>query len=507
MEPRSGEPPSPPALGRGLGEGSPLIALDDLSLRWKIPLRVMVAVLGTALAVTAALVTREYDEMRQNLDAHAKSLARVLANTLVAPLLHDDIWRAYEILQSARDPAAIAPELQADVVLVTDAEFRVFVSTRPRDFPIGSSPASQGGVYGRLRAALMKGNSTEQQVIEPADSAHYFVMSPLVADGVALGHVILGYSKISFLPRFIGLVGRAAFVTFLVLVLLLPISWVMARRTGAPLLALAEAMRHVPGELEMARLADLPKSRDEIGQLGDAFGRMVGELKHKQELESQMLVSERLAAVGRLSAGIAHEINNPLGGMLTAIKTWQRHGGGDPLANQTLSLLERGLDQIRHTVAALLVETKTEDRPFARADIDDLLILVEAEAHARAVHVVVDASMTASLPLAATLLRQILLNLLLNAVAAAEHGGLVQLTVAAKDGKLRLAVCNDGEHIPDEQLAYLFEPFASGREKGHGLGLWIVYQIVQQLNGGLSVESEPGGCTTFSLEIRYGQPA
>ena len=135
------------------------------------------------------------------------------------------------------------------------------------------------------------------------------------------------------------------------------------------------------------------------------------------------------------------------------------------------------------------------------------MLYANSEAHARSVHVVVESSLTASLPLRATLLRQILLNLLLNAVAAAEEGGMVQLTVAAKAGKLQLAVCNDGEHIPDEQLAYLFEPFASGREKGHGLGLWIVYQIVQQLNGGLSVASEPGGCTTFSIEIPYVESA
>ena len=349
-----------------------MIPLADLSLRWKIPLRVMAAVLGTALAVTAALVTREYDEMSQNLEAHAKSLARVLANTLVAPMLHDDIWRAYEIIQSARDPAAIAPELQADIVLVTDSEYRVFVSSRPRIFPIGSSPAREGGVYGHLRAAILGAKPNEQLVVDPANSTHYFVMSPLVADGVALGHVILGYSKISFLPRFIGLVARAALVTLLVLIVIMPIAWVSARRTGEPLLALAAAMRHVPGELEMARLSDLPKSRDELGQLGDAFGRMVSELKKKEELEDQMLVTERLAAVGRMSAGIAHEINNPLGGMLTAIKTYQRHGAGDPLANQTLSLLERGLSQIRNTVAALLVETKPKDRRFEPADIDDL---------------------------------------------------------------------------------------------------------------------------------------
>ncbi|MBI5901698.1 MAG: HAMP domain-containing histidine kinase [Rhodocyclales bacterium] len=482
-----------------------MIALDDLSLRWKIPLRVMAAVLGTALAVTAALVTREYDEMRQNLESHAKSLARVLANTLVTPVLHDDIWRAYEILQSARDPAAIAPELQADVVMVTDAEFRVFVSSRPRDFPIGASPARQGGAYARLRAALMDRKSTEQQVIEPADSVHYFVMSPLVADGVALGHVILGYSKISFVPRFIGLVGRAAFVTLLVLLLILPVSWFAARQTGAPLLALADAMRQVPGELGSARLPDLPQNKDEIGQLGDAFRRMVGELREKQELEEQMIASQRLAAVGRLSAGIAHEINNPLGGMLTAITTYRRHGNGDPLALETFSLLERGLDQIRNTVAALLVETKAKDRSFAPADIDDLLILVDAEAAARKVTLHVGGRLQSPLPLPATLLRQIVLNLLLNAVAAADHGGKVRLGMDARNGMLHLSVCNDGAHIPDSRMAHLFEPFASGREKGHGLGLWVVYQIVKQLNGGLTVDSEPGN-TTFRIEIPYGEP-
>lgn len=478
--------------------------LDDISLRWKIPLRVLGAVIGTALAVTAALVAREYDGMRQNLEAHAKSLARVMANTLVAPVLHDDIWRAYEILQSARDPVAVAPELQADIVMVTDADFRVFVANRPRDFPIGSSPASRDGTYARLRAALIEEGQIEQRIIEPGESTHYFVMSPLLADGVALGHVILGYSKISFLPRFFDLVGQAALVTLLVLALIMPISWIWARRTGAPLLALAGAMRQVPSELESAQLAELPHNRDEIGQLGDAFRRMVEELKKKQELENQMLVSERLAAVGRLSAGIAHEINNPLGGMLTAIKTYQRHGQADPLAQQTLSLLERGLSQIRNTVAALLVETRTKDRPFEPADIEDLLILVEAEAQARAVSIDVEGALAGSLPLPATLLRQILLNLLLNAIAAADQGGRVRLTIAADRGLLRLSVCNDGQYIPDAQMAYLFEPFSSGKEKGHGLGLWVVYQIVQQLSGGLAVESKPG-CTTFRIEIPYGK--
>lgn len=481
-----------------------MIFRRDLSLRWKIPLRVMAAVLGTAITVTAALVVWEYDEMRQNLEGHAKSLGRVLANTLVAPVLHDDIWRAYEILQSARETYPAAPELQAEVVLITDADYKVFVSTKPREFPIGSSPATRGGAYAQLRTGMVSGDAMAQRVLEPADSTVYFVMSPLVADGVALGHVILGYSKVSFVPRFVGLVKRAALVTVLVLLIIAPISWIWASRTGEPLLRLAEAMRRVPDELEESRLTDLPKSGDEIGQLAAAYQRMVGELKNKQELERQMLVSERLAAVGRLTAGIAHEINNPLGGMLTAINTYQRHGSGiDPLALSTLSLLERGLTQIRQTVGALLVESKAKDRPFAAEDVDDMLILAEAEAHGRSIGVVVESNLEGSLPLPATLMRQILLNLLLNAVAAAEEGGDVRLVVASAGKQLHLAVTNDGDYIPQERMDTLFEPFATTSERGNGLGLWIVYQIVQQLGGEIEVESLPG-YTTFKVEISYG---
>lgn len=483
-----------------------MIGGRDLSLRWKIPLRVMVAVLGTAVAVTAALMVWEYDEMRQSLAGHAKSLGRVLANTLVGPVLHDDIWRSFEIIQSARETFPAAPELQADLVLVTDSEFRVFVASRPRDFPIGASPATRGGVWGEMRARLADADPATQRILEPDDSTHFFVMTPLVADGIALGHVILGYSKVSFVPRFLGLVKRAAWVTLLVLAVILPVSWAWARRTGAPLLHLAEAMRQLPKAPDDSLLRDLPQSGDEIGQLGEAFRRMVAELRQKKELESQMLASERLAAVGRLSAGIAHEINNPLGGMLTAIKTYQRHGAGDPLAAQTLSLLERGLTQIRNTVAALLVETKARDRFFEPADIDDLLILIESEAQLRAVAVVGSSVLKEALPLPATLLRQILLNLLLNAVAAADEGGKVWLSVAAARGTLRLVVGNDGQHIAEARMPYLFEPFTSDKEQGHGLGLWVVYQIVRELNGGISVESEPGR-TTFTIEIPYAESA
>jgi two-component system, NtrC family, sensor kinase len=476
----------------------------DLSLRWKIPLRVMLAVLGTAFAVTSALLVWEYDEMRQNLQGHAKNLGRVLSNTLAAPILHDDIWRAYEILQSAHVSFPEAPELQAEVIVITDSQNHIFVSTQPKTYPVGLNLTGHNTELARAASKLSANGLSSQSVIDPASSnSLYFIVTPMLADGIALGHVIQGYTTATFFPRFVRLVGRAALVTLFVLLIILPVSWFYAARTGEPLMQLAEAMRKIPQSVSAPELDRLPESRDEIGQLGTAFRRMVHELQDKEALERQMLVSERLAAVGRLTAGIAHEINNPLAGMLTSIDTFRKHAPDqDKMTLSTLALLERGLLQIKQTVAALLVETKAKDRAFTPDDIDDVLILVDAQARTRQLTLQVHGELHGALPLPSTLIRQILLNLLLNAVNAAPVGGQVDLDISASADELMFRIANDGEHIPQEQLDTLFEPFVTSRDQGHGLGLWIVYQIIQQLGGQIIVESEPGQ-TTFTAIIPH----
>ncbi|WP_217126739.1 sensor histidine kinase [Hydrogenophilus thiooxidans] len=481
--------------------------LTNLSLRWKIPLRVMFAVLGTAFLITTALLVKDYEEMRANLERNARSLGSLLANTLISPVLHDDVWRAFEILRSVRiEEVPAMSDAASPLLLVIDKERRIFVANEPRRYPLGALVDELRGDVGQMAKQVKWEGNAQQQSITVPESNTLFVISPLVTDGEALGHVVLGYATTAILPHYRELVLRAFWITCLAMLFILPVSWIWARRTAEPLLALASAMRHVPDRLTEAEQAALPESGDEIGQLSAAFRRMIAELKLKQELEEQMVVSERLAAIGRLTAGIAHEINNPLGGMLTAVKTWQKHGEHDPIAAQTVSLLERGLTQIRNTVAALLVETKLQDRSLEPADLEDIYLLVEGEVHARHVTLQIDSNLSAPLPLPATPIRQILLNLILNAIAASPPNGIIAVAVQCTESRhLLLSVCNDGDPIPENQMAYLFEPFATQRKEGHGLGLWVVYQLVKQLNGGLSVESHSGR-TCFLVEIPYALP-
>ena len=472
--------------------------LRNLSLRYKIPLRVLMLASITAILVTASILFRVYDETRNDLLRHAESMGRVLANTLVGPITHDDVWRAYEIINSPFQGGSPDQTQIAETILVLDTRGQVYVSTRPAQYPMLSDPGQLDPEYAAISDLAMDRNDVKPGIVDPPDSSRLFVTIPITSEGARLGTLVMSYAKSLFIPRFVGIAQRAALMTLLALAVLLPIAWYWGHRMAGPLVRLAGCMDQIGPSVPENLHCDLFESHDEIGRAGASFKRMLKELKEKEHLEQEIMASERLAAVGRLSAGIAHEINNPLGGMLNAISTFKRHGSDDPRTLKTLALLERGLTQIKDTVAALLVETKVENHPLSRRDIEDTRTLVAAEAADKGLELTWENDITEDLPLPSTLVRQILLNLLLNAIRAANTR--VACQVYRDSRSFTLVVKNDGAHIEDEDMAYLFEPFSRLSRNGHGLGLWVTYQIARQLNGGIVVESEPGE-TRFAVTL------
>lgn len=484
-----------------------MLRLHDLSFRYKIPLRGSVLVLITALMVTASLIFREYDELRQDLATTSGHLGRVLANTLVAPLTHDDPWRAYEIINSPfhGGPLEVSPQTAA-LVMVLDANQRVFVATDPKQYPMLSDPARSNSDFYELWQAVAKYTEPNTRAVDVKGAETIYMVTPIISDGVRLGTLIMGYSKSAFLPRFFGIAKRAGLITVAVLVLLLPASWYWGQRFAKPLVDLAHNMGRIGKEIPVDEDIRIYESKDEIGQLGAAFKGMLQGLREKQALEREVMVSERLAAVGRLASGVAHEINNPLGGMLNAISTYRRHGNDDPLAARTLSLVERGLVQIKDTVSALLVESKVQSHHLTRQDIEDTHTLVQTDANRKRVHFDWRNGIDETLPLPSTLVRQVLINLMLNAIQAAPREGSVACRVEREGQTLLVRVGNNGDYIPQERMEHLFEPFSTQREDGHGLGLWVTYQIVHQLGGEIVAESVPEE-THFTVTLPLAEAA
>ncbi|MDP2195895.1 MAG: HAMP domain-containing sensor histidine kinase, partial [Rhodocyclaceae bacterium] len=199
------------------------------------------------------------------------------------------------------------------------------------------------------------------------------------------------------------------------------------------------------------------------------------------------------------------EINNPLSGMLTAIDTLKEYGQGDFRTMKTIGLLERGLVQIREIVGALLVQANVKGRHLGREDVEDVRLLIKLQADKKHLEFSVTDKMPDSVPIAATVARQIMINLLLNAVQAAPDHGHVMLEVAAADAVLTIVVSNDGDPISPERLQGIFEPFPPQGRAGRGLGLWITYQIVSQLQGRIHVERLED-ITRFSVNLPLVTP-
>jgi signal transduction histidine kinase len=168
----------------------------------------------------------------------------------------------------------------------------------------------------------------------------------------------------------------------------------------------------------------------------------------------------------------------------------------DAATAHTVALLERGLQQITETVGALLVQARVQARDLGRQDFEDVRTLVEPQVAKKYIRLEFDLDLPDSLPLPAGFVRQVLINLLLNAIAATPRDGRIRVVAERTGDDFRMVVANEGEPPPREILSHLFEPFVSGREGGHGLGLWVTYQTVKQLNGSISVECRDG-------EIRF----
>ncbi|MEH6626158.1 MAG: HAMP domain-containing sensor histidine kinase [Motiliproteus sp.] len=481
---------------------------NNLSLRFKIPLFTAILILIVGASVTSSLLISGYTIFKKDLLLTSQNMGRIMAHTLTPALLHDDVWKAYEIINTPFSIESEENSLQASAVLVLNDQQQVYVSSNPSQYPMLTDPSEHDPEISKLIERI---NNIEKQphfYDERNGFNSLYIVAPIQSDSTLLGTLIMVYPKEIFINRFSTFIRFAAITTLVIIALLLPIGMYWGRRAAKPLVELSKCMSNIgtsiPDDMDCQIVRY--KSNDELGQLGRQFLLMVDQLKEKEALEQQVLIAERMAAIGRFTAGIAHEINNPLGGMLNATSTLKRHGSDDPLTAKTVSLLERGLIQIKDIVAALLVEASAETHPLTHQDIDDTLTLVQQEANKKQTLVEWNNLVTQKIPIASTLIRQILLNLLLNAIQATPIKGCVNCQIQIIHSLLIITIVNNGKQITEEQLQHLFEPSFSDKEDGNGFGLWVTYQIVEKLNGDIQVSSGEL-LTEFVITLPFSEAA
>jgi two-component system NtrC family sensor kinase len=311
-------------------------------------------------------------------------------------------------------------------------------------------------------------------------------------------------------------------------ILVLLLSFFITTGIIRPLREMVGATRQIAGgDLSL----ELPiNSRDEIGQLADSFNHMLVRLKQaRRELEdygrvleekvekrsqqlrkiqSQLMQSEKLASLGRLASGVAHEINGPLTGILTFSHLLMRKLKDNPELQKELELIVRETTRVSTIVRGLLDfarESKPQKRP---CHINDLILhtlsLVERQPVFQNIRIA--KSLDSQVPILlidANQIQQVFMNILLNAADAMATGGSLTISSshASEDAFLQVKLSDTGCGIPEENLPKIFDPFFTTKadRKGTGLGLAVSYGIIERHRGRIEVQSEVGRGTTFTV--------
>ena len=479
----------------------------DLSFRYKIPLWGGLLIIITELAVAGTLMLNAYNDLKEDVHVNAEIMGYSLKSNLVPALQNGDIRLAYKLISApleSTDPSS--NPINAKTILVVDNMLRVIVSAHPDSGPMLTDIHHLSPEYALVANRINQMDQSRSQHINLPESKYYYYVTPISGKAGHLGTLIIVHPKDVFLPRFARLAEQGLTAAAIILAILLPFNWYWGWRMALPLVQLTARMGEINKKWPVDLDPQLYSHRDELGRLFEAYTQMLKDLSEKEELEKKMVQSERLAALGQLSAGIAHEINNPLSGMLTAIDTLKCYSDLDPRTAKTIALIVRGLNQIKDTVGALLVEAKINSRNLTPQDIEDVLTLITPMARKKGLYVGWHNSIDEEVALPATFVRQIMINLLLNAVQAASQQGEVSFDIAIEDNQLRLSVANNGKTLTDEQITRLFEPFSTlGEGGGQGLGLWVTYQIVHQLGGHVWVKRESNNQMHFNVNIPLGE--
>jgi signal transduction histidine kinase len=289
--------------------------------------------------------------------------------------------------------------------------------------------------------------------------------------------------------------------------------WVLIFLLGAPVLAIAVglwvgrsvavpvsrlregAARLAGGDLDARIDIDTP---DEFGALARQFNAMTAALKANQHA---LVENEKLAGIGRLAAGVAHEINNPLGVILGYSRLLRKKAEGS--VAEELSIIEQETLRCQEIVEGLLDLSRPMNLPMQQVDLrelcDDVVFRLSDSRQLDRVEVHVDGQ--ASIPGQRQKLRQVVFNLIKNAVEAAGRGGRVQVRVGAGPGGVEVAVADSGPGIREGAHGRLFEPFFTTKPAGTGLGLAVSRAIARAHGGDIVADGAPLGGALFTLRL------
>ncbi len=464
---------------------------------------------NTVIAVTMTLVTvsgvmYERRVRKESIVDHGRSVVEAMAIPISDASRPDETGRrrASGLIENYIPEMMTRSREVMRYVVVTDIAGEITHASR--DHLVGSHfDRAFGGEPGRAITQTVDNLSEEgEDLIE--------VRTPLISGEDFFGTLAVGFS-LEPVERQARDVAKRAILVALVLMLGNSIMTALYVETLIrPILNLNETMKKA-GEGNLTVRAPT-RHGDEVAELAGVFNLMMNELETAREREklqrAQLAHTEKMAAVGTLAAGVAHEVNNPLAGVLASIENMRDNPDDEEMRDRYLQLIADGLKRIERTVANLLNFARPREIKLEPTSINhNLRHVVELVGYQlRASGVEIEMDLDPGLVVVEAdhfQMEQLFLNLVLNALDAMKDGGTIYLRTRVRGGKVIAEVRDTGHGIPADVRENIFDPFFTTREvgEGTGLGLAVTGSIVAAHGGKIEVESSVGKGTTFRVII------
>lgn len=268
-------------------------------------------------------------------------------------------------------------------------------------------------------------------------------------------------------------------------------------------------MREVTLVTRTGRTVHVQASTSRMRAVG---GRILGavvtieDISEIKALTEQLIRADRLAAMGELTAGVAHEVRNPLGVIRASVQLLEDVNCDTARIAEAAEVIKQEIDRLDKVIKALLDFGRPSKPTFVMTGIEDVLrdVVLFTGRFAKQADVVIEEVYQGDLPAVLAdpdQLKQVFLNLVTNAVQAMEESGrTIRLETGTRGGFVDVRVTDDGPGIPEASLGKVFDPFFSTRQEGTGLGLTIVHRIIDEHDGHIEVSSGDGG-TTFTVSL------
>ena len=306
-------------------------------------------------------------------------------------------------------------------------------------------------------------------------------------------------------------------LTLLVIIVTLTMLYFLIGRLTESLQELVSVMDEI--EIDSDEIHYQPVRNDEVGFLVQHFKALEKRLSvsHEQFLNAQKQIyhAEKLASIGRLASGVAHEINNPLNGIKSCVYAINQDPNDKKQNAEYLELINEGLNNIETIVQKLLGFAHQHSKIVAAVNINECIVRVLQllDYRLEQKQVIVVKNLNEGLPTIqadSQLFEEVIMNLLLNSMDAVTEQGNIEISSGRRDDKhIFVTISDDGEGIAEEDLQRIFDPFYTTKDpgKGTGLGLSVSLKIVESYGGLINVERKPERGVNFTIELPVEEQA